>query len=93
MDAIDGSGTNIVISGTVNTSTVAVYTIQYTYTDHAGNISNIEIRTVNVTDQTAPVTTLVGSATVTTAYGTGYTDAGATRTDLVDGNGTNVIIS
>ena len=52
-----------------------MYTIEYTYTDHAGNVGNIETRTVNVTDQTAPVTTLLGSTTVTTAYGMIYTDA------------------
>lgn len=75
IDAIDGSGTNVVTSGTVNTSVVGVYTIEYTYTDYAGNTGNIVTRTVNVTDQTAPVTTLIGSSTVTTAQGTGYTDA------------------
>lgn len=52
-----------------------MYTIEYTYTDHAGNTGNVVTRAVNVTDQTAPVTTLVGSTTVTTAYGTPYTDA------------------
>ena len=66
-DAIDGSGTNVVISGTVNTSVVGTYTIEYRYTDHAANISSIVTRTVNVTDQTPPVVTLNGLATVTVA--------------------------
>jgi hypothetical protein len=92
-DNVDGSGTNVVISGIVNTSVVGIYTIEYRYTDHAGNVSTIVTRTVNVTDQTPPVTTLIGSAIVTTAQGTGYADAWASRTDNVDGNGTNVIIS
>lgn len=59
----------------MNTSVVGIYTIEYRYTDHAGNVSTIVTRTVNVTDQTPPVTTLIGSAVVTTAQGTGYADA------------------
>lgn len=33
------------------------------------------MRTVHVTDQLAPVVTLSGSGSVTTAQGTGYADA------------------
>lgn len=36
-------------------------------------------------DKTAPVITLNGDQTVNVAYGTAYTDAGATATDNNDG--------
>jgi len=45
-----------------------------------------------VPDTTAPIITLLGSATVTIAKGTSYTDAGATATDDVDGDITSKII-
>ena len=43
-------------------------------------------RTVNVTDTTAPVITLVGDSQITVEVGTTYTDLGATASDNSDGD-------
>ena len=57
----------------------------------------VEDYTVNITggvaDTTAPVITLVGSATVNLNLGASYTDAGATATDNIDGNLTANIVT
>jgi hypothetical protein len=45
-------------SGTVDTSTLGTYILEYTYTDFAGNIGNTVTRTVTVTDQGSPIVTL-----------------------------------
>lgn len=74
----------LVTSNPVNTSTVGSYTVTYNVHDTAGNNALQVIRTVNVTDQTAPVITLVGSNSVTVAQGGTYLDAGVTLSDNVD---------
>ena len=79
MDAFHGD-TNVVSSGTVDTSTVGSYTITYTATDLDNNTATAS-RTVNVVDTTSPVITLTGDASVTVELGATYTDAGATATD------------
>lgn len=66
-------------------TTVGTYVLTYTYVDGAGNVGTIT-RTVHVTDQTAPVVTLVAGAS-TVVQGTAYTDPGATWLDAVDGSG------
>jgi hypothetical protein len=54
-DDIDGDiSTNIVVSGSVDTSTVGSYTITYNVSDAAGNPANQVIRTVNVVAISAP---------------------------------------
>ncbi len=55
-------------------------------TDANSNAAIQVIRTVDVVDTTAPVITLLGSDPVTVEVGTTYTDAGATATDIGDGN-------
>ena len=61
-DNVDGSGTiNPASSGTVDTSTLGTYTLEYTHTDVAGNIGNTVTRDVTVVsapDTTPPVITL-----------------------------------
>ena len=87
-DAVDGSGTlTIASSGSVDTMTLGVYTLEYIYTDVASNTGNIVTRTVTVSDQTAPVLSLVGSGIQTVEQGSVYTELGATWTDAVDGSG------
>ena len=66
-DAIDGTGTATLISGSVNTGVVGTYTLTYRHTDTAGNTGNTVTRTIIVTDQTPPAVTLSGSATGTVA--------------------------
>lgn len=88
IDALDGTGTLISAnSGSVNTSILGTYTLQYWKIDAAGNTGTTVTRTVTVTDQTAPVVTLVGSAGITLAYNSLYTDSGASWTDAIDGTG------
>ena len=87
-DNIDGTWTIASpTSGSVNTAVIGIYVLEYNYTDTGGNISNTVTRTVNVTDQTAPVVTL-NSWNMTINWGDLYSELGATWTDNVDGNGT-----
>ena len=85
-DVVDGS-LSVSATDTVNTNEVGSYVITYNVSDAAGNAAQPVTRTVNVTDQAPPVITLIGSDTVTIAYGApSYTDPGATATDSVDGD-------
>ena len=87
-DFNDGGVTaDIVVSGTVNTSALGSYTILYDVDDAAGNSATQVSRTVNVTDQSIPVITLTGNATVNLTVGDTYTEQGATWTDNIDGSG------
>ena len=81
-DAVDDS-VEIVTTGTVNTAIAGTYTLTYTATDQAGNISSAT-RTLVVADTAAPVITLTGAASINHEQGTSYVDAGATATDAVD---------
>lgn len=93
MDNVDGDITaNIVTTNPVNTAVPGVYTVSYNVTDAAGNIAETKTRTVNVVDTTAPVITLVGSATVSVECGGIYADAGATAADTCDGDLTAGIV-
>ena len=53
----------------------------------------VETTTGTTADQTVPVITLLGDATVNVQYNTTYTDAGATATDDTDGDITSSIIT
>jgi gliding motility-associated-like protein len=64
-DNIDGTITNkVIVSGTVNTNVIGVYTLTYTVTDAAGNTSVPVTRTINVTDQTPAAPLSSGNITV-----------------------------
>ncbi len=95
VDDRDGIVT-VVVSGTVDVTTVGIYTITYTATDRAGN-SSTQTRTVHVVssspDTTPPVITLLGSTPLTIEVNSGYTDAGATADDNIDGNITASILT
>ena len=56
-DTVDDLGMTVVTTGTVDTATAGTYTITYTATDGAGNVSNVVTRTVTVSDTIAPVIT------------------------------------
>jgi endonuclease G len=84
-DAEDGSRP-VTISGNVSAS-VGNYTITYTASD-SGNLTTTVNRTVLVRDQTPPVVTLNGNATIEIPFGGNFTDPGATANDAVDGNRT-----
>ena len=70
----------------VDTNRPGLYTIIYNVADAAGNAATLVIRSVTVTDETAPVLSLVGNPEITIASDTTYTDAGATAMDAVDGD-------
>ena len=64
----------LLVVNNVDTSTVGEYTVTYNVSDDAGNAATEVTRTVNVTDTTAPVITLVGDAQITVEVGSTYTD-------------------
>ena len=60
----------------VDTSVIGSYTVTYNVSDDAGNAATEVTRTVNVTDTTAPVITLVGDAVVDLSVGDTYSESG-----------------
>ncbi len=94
-DNVDGNLTSSIIIGgdTVNTSAGGTYVVTYNVSDAAGNNATEVTRTVNVIpDTTAPVITLVGSASISLQLGDSYSDAGATASDNIDGDLTSSIV-
>ena len=89
-DVEDGAITNITTSGTVNSSILGTYTVQYSVTDSSGATTVVE-RTVNVVDTIVPVITLAGNASENVAVGSSYADPGATAADNYDGDISNII--
>ena len=71
-------------SGTVNHTIAGTYTITYTATDAANNVSTAT-RTVNVIDSVAPIITLTGDALFSVDLDGTYTDPGASAFDAEDG--------
>ncbi|MEJ2143448.1 MAG: DUF5011 domain-containing protein [Gammaproteobacteria bacterium] len=83
-DNVDGDITaNIIVTGSVDTSTVDTYTITYSVTDTAGNEATAD-RTVYVVDNIAPIITLIGDNPMTVEAGAIFSDPGASVTDNVD---------
>ncbi|MDQ7075339.1 MAG: DUF5011 domain-containing protein [Gammaproteobacteria bacterium] len=85
-DAIEGdlSG-SIVVTSTVNEQLPGRYVVIYTVQDSTGNSAQTSV-TVTVEDSTAPTITLLGNAALSIEFGSTYVDAGATASDIVDGN-------
>ena len=73
--------------------TVGPYLVTYGVSDSQGNAATQVTRTVNVVDTTAPVITLLGTDPVTVEVGTPYVDAGATASDVGDGDLTGSIVT
>ncbi|WP_298543344.1 immunoglobulin-like domain-containing protein [uncultured Aquimarina sp.] len=93
LDNVDGDITaNIVIANPVDTAVPGVYTVTYNVSDAVGNAAVEVTREVTVVDTTAPIIVLNGSATITVEAGSTYTDAGATASDIVDGDLTANIV-
>ena len=76
----DDTDVDVVITGSVNTSAVGVYTVTYTATDSEGNVTETS-RTVTIVDTTPPVITLIGDNPVTVIQNTAYSESGATAKD------------
>ena len=86
-DDVDADKAATVGGDTVNTGTVAQYTVTYDCTDAAGNDATQVTREVNVAaapDNTAPVIALTGNAVVQLTVGDTYTEQGAVCDDDVD---------
>ncbi|MDA9985253.1 DUF5011 domain-containing protein, partial [Flavobacteriaceae bacterium] len=85
-DSIDGDLTSsITSSGTVDTSTTGTFTIEYSVSDAAGNITSVT-RVVVVNLDLPPTITLTGSSIVNLLVGETYTEDGCVATDQEDGN-------
>lgn len=82
---IYGQTGSFVLSGTVNTGSLGVYSLEYNKIDNAGNASGA-IRTVTVQDTTVPVVTLSGSLSMNITVNTSYIEDGASWTDLPTNN-------
>ncbi len=74
----------VTTSGSVNTAVPGIYVLSFDAVDTAGNTALTVTRTVTVVDATAPVITLLGSASVSVDWGSTYSDAGATAADNYD---------
>ena len=86
-DIGDGDLTlSITTVNAVDTTTVGSYTVTYNVSDSSSNAAIQVTRTVNVVDTTAPVITLAGVSPVTVEAGAAYFDAGATASDIGDGD-------
>mgnify|MGYP005621318547 FL=1 len=91
LDNNDGDlSANIIVTGTVDTSTVGMYTITYSATNTSENTGSAT-RTVIIVDTILPVITLLGDNPVSIEVGSTYTDAGATASDNYDGDLTSGI--
>ena len=83
----------LLVTNPVDTSVIGTYTVTYNVTDSSGNAATEVTRSVNVTDTTAPVITLVGDTQITVEVGSTYTDLGATASDNYDGDITADIVT
>ena len=94
-DDYDGDITaNVMVTGTVDTSTIGTYTLRYDVADSSGNAAETQSRTVHVVDTTPPVITLSGPANTTVQVGSAFTEPGYTATDDYDGDITaNVMVT
>ena len=92
-DSIDGDLTSsITSSGTVDTSTTGTYTIEYSVSNAAGNITSVT-RVVVVNLDLPPTITLTGSSNITLLVGDAYIEDGFIASDEVDGDLTSSIIT
>jgi hypothetical protein len=82
----------IVVSGSVNPNVVGDYTLTYNVTDPSGNAAVPVTRTVQVRDSLAPTITLNGANPMTVECHTGFSDPGATASDLCAGDLTSAIV-
>ena len=71
----------VTASSTVNVSHVGSYMVTYTAADQAGGQASPVVRTVNVTDTTPPVVTVLGPNPARVECATGFVDPGATAAD------------
>ena len=77
----------------VDPNRVGTYTVTYNITDQNGNAADEVTLTVHITeDETAPVITLLGDASISKEAGQPFVDPGATAADDLDGDLTDDIV-
>ena len=94
LDNYDGdiTGSIVIDTSAVDTTTLGSYWVTYDVTDGNGNAAVQRTRTVNVVDTTAPVITLDGSNPQIVEAGSAYVELGATASDNYDGDLTGSIV-
>ena len=93
LGAVTDDGSEVIITGVVDTSIADTYTIRYNATDTAGNSAIEKSRTIIVSnatqeDTTPPIITINDEATISLTVGDTYIEAGAITDD-----GSEVIIT
>jgi hypothetical protein len=76
---------SVSVSGAVNANVPGDYTLTYTARDPSGNVGTAT-RTVKVVDTTPPVVTLSGANPLVIECHSGFSDPGATASDLCAGS-------
>lgn len=94
-DTEDGTitGSVVVAGDTVDVGTLGAYVITYNVTDSDSNPAVQKTRTVNVTDTTIPVITLIGASVKEVLLNGTYVELGATATDSFEGTLTGSIVT
>ena len=90
-DAVDGAIATI-INDAPGIFPLGTTTVTFSATDSDGNTGTAQA-TVTVADQTAPLITLLGAASITLNVGDPFTDPGAIASDNVDGALTPAIVT
>ena len=92
IDNIDGNITGlVVVTGSVDASTLGMYTISYEVTDGAGNAATKVLTVTVVLDTVTPVITLSDGSSITLPMGPTFTEPGYMATDNIDGNITSMV--
>jgi alpha-tubulin suppressor-like RCC1 family protein len=92
-DLQDGDlSASIMVTGTVDPSTLGTYTLSYNVSDAAGNAATTVTRTVYVRDTQPPVLTLLGDTVMRVPIGSTFTDPGARAGDAYYGDVSDRIV-
>ncbi|PYI50989.1 immunoglobulin-like domain-containing protein [Paenibacillus flagellatus] len=86
-DVQDGDiSASIIVTGTVDSTTLGTYTLFYNVSDAAGNAAATVTRAVYVNDTQPPVLTLLGDPVMSVPAGAAFADPGAQATDAYYGD-------
>ncbi len=91
-DNLDPSG-SITASGTVDLTTVGIYTLTYDVTDLSWNAAVQVTRTVQIVAGNIPEILFSGSGTIDTEFGLPFVNPGVTGKDIEDGDITASLVS
>lgn len=92
-DLQDGDiSASIMVTGTVDTTTLGTYLLDYNVSDTAGNVAVTVTRTVYVKDTQPPILLLLGDSEMRVPFGAAFTDPGAQATDVYYGDISGLIV-